>query len=89
MENILMDVKPINKGNLKAQVDLTLITDLCEVEIRRCKLIETNGHLWLAFPTETFKAKDGKTQYLEIFKVPKSFQKQLEELAVKKFKTIS
>jgi DNA-binding cell septation regulator SpoVG len=59
--SILVEVKIIDRGNLKAFADITLKTDLGEVTLRSFRVVQMEGkEPWVGFPTISY-VKNGKT----------------------------
>ncbi len=60
----IIKFKPIDKGFLKAEIDVKL-PKWGNFIIRKIKVFEKDGGKWLSFPSEEYE-KDGKKQYYQL-----------------------
>jgi hypothetical protein len=58
---VASNLRPINKGTLKATVDL--LVDRWHLAFRGCLWFEKNGKQWIGFPSREWTNSDGDKKY--------------------------
>lgn len=85
-QNIIVELKVFERGNLKAFADVTIPTQLGEITVRGFRVIQKDGAgAWVGFPSTSY-TKDGKTVNNQIIETSKSLKRKITDLILAEYK---
>lgn len=84
-DKLLVEMRIIDRGKLKAFADVTFPCPLGELTVRSFRVIQEEGKVpWIGFPTISYE-KNGKQINKNIFEVPRALKSQLVEAILTEF----
>lgn len=83
---LTVEVRPFERGQLKAFADVTIATAIGEITLRGFRVIQKDGEApWVGFPATTYM-KDGKTVNKPVLEVPRALHRQITEQILAEFR---
>jgi DNA-binding cell septation regulator SpoVG len=74
---IAVDIKRLERGQLRAFCDVTLSFEHGELTLKGCRVIQKDGQEpWVAFPTNSYE-KDGKTINKPVLEFSQTLRRQI------------
>lgn len=87
-QNIIVELKLRESGNLKAFADVTIPTALGDLTAKGFRIVKKEGEAaWVGFPTSSYTNKDGKRIDNQILETSKGLKKKICDLILAEYKT--
>ena len=82
---VTVEVKKMERGNLKAFADVTLETSLGEITLRGFRVIQKDEQpAWVALPSSSYQ-KDGKTVNSQLLEVSRKLKRQITDAVLAEY----
>lgn len=81
---IIVEMKMVDYGKLRAIADVTFPSSVGEITIRGFKVIQSDGEPWVAFPSSSY-VKDGKRMNAPILEVSRGLRRQIIEAVMAEY----
>lgn len=85
---LMIEIKLIDKGYLKAFADVTLPANIGEITLRGFRVIQKDGQQpWVGFPTISY-SKNGKTVNNPVVEVSRSVHREIAEAILREYELL-
>ena len=83
---ILVELRRMERGNLKAFADVTIPSELGEITLRGFRVVQKGGEEpWVAFPSSSY-TKNGQIINKTIIEVSRGLKRQIVDAVMAEFK---
>lgn len=84
-DSMSVDIKLIEKGDLRAFVDVSLKVPFGELTVQGFRiLIGKDNKPWIAHPSQSFM-REGRTEYKNILDMTRSMKKKIDNLILESY----